>query len=45
MATETQKKKDKSVEGPANVKHLKEGKLLLKGVRKFLRYNVTHCRG
>ncbi|MCB1228638.1 MAG: signal peptidase I [Verrucomicrobiae bacterium] len=42
MASESQTKKandKKSLEGPATAKHLKEGKLLLKGVRKFLRYN------
>lgn len=38
MATDSKDSK-KSVQGPATAKHLKEGNLLLKGVRKFLRYN------
>lgn len=42
MAIDAQKEKKnggKSSEGPATAGHLKEAKLLLKGVAKFLRYN------
>lgn len=38
MANDSKDKKQ-SPTGPATAKHLKEGKLLLKGVKKFLRYN------
>ena len=40
MASESkQPEKKKPAEGPATRRHLKEAKLLLKGVAKFLRYN------
>lgn len=39
MAKDTSEKTKKEPEGPATKKHLKEARLLLKGVGKFLRYN------